>query len=272
MAHKPSATSSNAGAPGASRPGSDGAVAVVTGASSGIGRAVAVRLAAGGLPVLGVGRDRIRLSRLAAEASIETLALSLESPGACQQAFDAAARLGSPLVLVHAAGLGGYLDKPIFDQSSEAWRATMAVNLDAAFELSRRVARTIREAGWGRIVLIGSTAGGIGAPAMSAYSASKHGLLGLMRSVAHDLAPVGGTCNAVLPSWVRTEMAERDAEAEAARRGLTAGQVWDERAAANPSGRLVEAEEVAEVVAFLASDAARAVNGEAVTVSLGSPW
>jgi NAD(P)-dependent dehydrogenase (short-subunit alcohol dehydrogenase family) len=93
-----------------------------------------------------------------------------------------------------------------------------------------------------------------------------------MRSVAQDVAPFGITCNAILPGWVRTEMAERDAEQEAARQGMSAEEVWAERAAENPAGRVVQPEEIADVVAYLSSPAAAAVNGEAITVSLGSLW
>jgi 3-hydroxybutyrate dehydrogenase len=148
----------------------------------------------------------------------------------------------------------------------------MAVNLDAPFELTRALVGGMVEEGWGRIVMVSSTAGQVGAPSMSPYCASKHGVIGLMRSVAQDVAPHGITCNAVLPSWVRTEMADRDAEQEAARRGMTAEEVWSERGAENPAGRVVTPEEVADVIGYLCSDAAAAVNGEAITVSLGTPW
>jgi NAD(P)-dependent dehydrogenase (short-subunit alcohol dehydrogenase family) len=120
--------------------------------------------------------------------------------------------------------------------------------------------------------MISSTAGEVGAPSMSPYCASKHGVIGLMRSVAQDLAPLGATCNAILPGWVRTEMAERDAEQEAKQRGLPVAAVWAERAAANPAKRVLEPEEIAKVVGFLVSDEAAGVNGEAITVSLGSVW
>jgi NAD(P)-dependent dehydrogenase (short-subunit alcohol dehydrogenase family) len=120
--------------------------------------------------------------------------------------------------------------------------------------------------------MVSSTAGQVGAPAMAPYCASKHGVIGLMRSVAHDVAPHGITCNAVLPGWVRTEMAELDAEQEAGQRGVDVDAVWAERAAASPAGRVLLPEEVAEVVAYLCSPASAAVNGEAITVSLGSPW
>lgn len=250
----------------------DGRVAIVTGASRGIGRAAAMELARLGATVLGVARDEAQLGELTREKGIRTLALSLSEPGAVDRAVDAARDTGPVSILVHAAGRGGYLDRPIFEQSVEGWRETFAVNLDAAFELSRLVARDIRDESWGRIVMISSTAGEIGAPAMAPYCASKHALIGLVRSVAQDIAPCGGTCNAVLPSWVRTEMAERDAAQEAGRRSMDVEAVWAERAAANPSGRLVTVEEVAATVAFLAGPAASGINGQAITVSAGSLW
>jgi 3-hydroxybutyrate dehydrogenase len=249
-----------------------GRVAVVTGASSGIGRATAMLLAARGASVLAVGRDEARLAKLAAESHVTPLAAALETEAACATVAAAARKMGPISILVNSAGRAGYLDRPIWEQSSADWRATMAVNLDAPFELTKAAAQDIRKLGWGRVVMISSTAGEVGAPAMSPYCASKHGVIGLMRSVAQDLAPFGATCNAILPGWVRTEMAERDAEQEAARRGLSVAAVWAERAAANPAKRVLAPEEIAKVVGFLVSEEAAAVNGEAITVSLGSVW
>jgi NAD(P)-dependent dehydrogenase (short-subunit alcohol dehydrogenase family) len=148
----------------------------------------------------------------------------------------------------------------------------MAVNLDGPFFLTRLAAADIKEGGWGRIVMVSSTSGEIGAPRMSAYTASKHGLMGLMRAVAQDIAPYGGTCNAVLPGWVRTEMAERSARLAAERRGLTVEEIWAEREAAYPANRVVTPEEVAETIAFLASEEASGINAEGITVALGGPW
>jgi NAD(P)-dependent dehydrogenase (short-subunit alcohol dehydrogenase family) len=93
-----------------------------------------------------------------------------------------------------------------------------------------------------------------------------------MRSVAHDIGAIGATCNAVCPGWVRTGMAQRDAEKEAARRGISVDAVWKERAAGYPGGRVVEADEVARFIAFLASEEASGINGEALTIALGSVW
>src|SRR5262245_12702016 len=246
-----------------------GRVAVVTGASSGIGRATAILLAARGAKVLAVGRDEARLAKLASESKVTTCIASIESAEACAATVAAAREMGPIGILVNSAGRAGYLDRPIWEQSSEDWRATMAVNLDAPFELTKAAAQDIRASGWGRVVMISSTAGEVGAPAMSPYCASKHGLIGLMRSVAQDLAPFGATCNAILPGWVRTEMAERDAQEEAQRRGLSAAAIWAERAATNPAKRVLEPEEIAKVVGFLVSDEAAGINGEAITVSLG---
>jgi NAD(P)-dependent dehydrogenase (short-subunit alcohol dehydrogenase family) len=249
-----------------------GKVAIVTGASSGIGRATAVLLAARGAKVLAVGRDKARLTQVAAESKVTVCVAALETADACAAVTEAARKLGPIAILVNCAGRGGHLDRPIWEQSSADWRATMGVNLDAPFELTKAAAQDIRKIGWGRVVMISSTAGEVGAPSMSPYCASKHGVIGLMRSVAQDLAPLGATCNAILPGWVRTELAERDAEQEAKQRGLTIDAIWAERAAANPAKRVLEPEDIAKVVGFLVSDEAAAVNGEAITVSSGSVW
>jgi NAD(P)-dependent dehydrogenase (short-subunit alcohol dehydrogenase family) len=248
-------------------------VAIVTGASSGIGRACAIALAAEGATVLAVARNAERLQQLAGTApGIVPCVRSIETATACAEIVATARRLGPPLILVNNAGLGGHLDKPIFEHRTEDWRAMLAVNLDAPFELTRLVAHDIREAGFGRIVTISSTAGEIGAPSMSAYCASKHGVIGLTRAVAHDIAPFGATANAVLPSWVRTEMAEHDAAREARERSMTIDAVWRERERANPAGRIVSVEEVASLVVYLASARSSGINGQAITVSIGAVW
>lgn len=255
--------------------GDSAAVALVTGAGTGIGRASAVLLAEQGSTVMAVGRREAPLQSLCAEhRGMSYLAQSLDSPSGCARAVESTReRLGPPSILVHAAGLGGYLDRPIWEQTTAAWRTTMAINLDAAFELVRLVVPAIREAGFGRIVLVGSTAGQVGAPAMSAYSSSKAALGGLMRSVACDVAPFGVTCNAVVPTWVRdTEMAERDAKKEASTRSVPVEEIWRERAEASSAGRVLDASEVAAVIAFLASHAAGGVNGASIDITLGNAW
>jgi len=248
-------------------------VAIVTGAGRGIGRATALALAERGARVLGVSRTESELRSLAEEAPVEILAETVATEEGCERIVsEARRRLGPVEILVLNAGIGSSDERAIWEQSTEVWRETMAVNLDGPFFLTRAAAPDMKERGWGRVVIVSSTAGEQGAAKMSAYTASKHGVMGLMRAVAHDLAPHGVTCNAVLPGWVRTEMADRSARREAEQRGLGFDEVWAERAAAYPSNRVVTAEEVAEAIVFLASEEASGINAEGITVALGGPW
>jgi len=251
----------------------EGRVAIVTGAGRGIGRATALALAGRGARVLGVSRTEGELASLAEEAPVEVLIESVATEEGCERIVaETRTRLGPVEILVLNAGIGSGHEREIWAQESSVWRETMAVNLDGPFFLCRAASADMKEGGWGRIVMVSSTSGEVGSPSTSAYTASKHGLMGLMRSVAQDLGPHGATCNAVLPGWVRTEMAERSARIEAESRGVTAEEVWAERAAAYPSNRVVTPEEIAETVAFLASEEASGINGEGVTVALGGLW
>jgi NAD(P)-dependent dehydrogenase (short-subunit alcohol dehydrogenase family) len=195
----------------------------------------------------------------------------LGSPEGCAHAIaEAEQRLGPIEILVCNHGIGSAHERVIWEQQADVWSETMRVNLDGPFHLSRLVLRGMIERQFGRIVYTSSTAGLVAEHAGSAYNSSKHGLLGLMRSVATDGGSYGITSNAVLPGWVRTEMAERSARQEAEDRGITTDQVWEERAASYPPGRVVTPQEVAEMIAFLASEESSGVSGEAIRVALGS--
>jgi len=251
----------------------DGRVALVTGGGRGIGLAIGQALAADGASVCLVARSQPELQSAAAGIGGRYVAVSLATEQGCIHAVEETRRqLGPISILVNNAGIGSYEERPIWDQATTIWRETMAVNLDAPFWLTRTAVPDMIDAGWGRIVMISSTAGEVGAPAMSAYCASKHGVIGLMRSVAADTIPHGVTCNAILPGWVRTTMADADAEAEAEATHKTVDEVWQERAASYAANRVLDPSEIAGVVRFLASDDASGVNGEAITVALGSHW
>lgn len=246
--------------------GVEGRVALITGGGRGIGRATAELLASRGAKVMCVARSRQDL----ADVGLAYAVADLGSPEGCAHAVaEAEQRLGPIEILVCNHGIGSAHERVVWEQEADVWRETMRVNLDGPFHLSRLILPGMIERHYGRIVYTSSTAGLVAEHAGSAYNSSKHGLLGLMRSVAADAGPFGITSNAVLPGWVRTEMAERSARQEAQDRSITTDQVWQERAASYPPGRVATPQEVAEMIAFLASEESSGVSGEAIRVALG---
>jgi NAD(P)-dependent dehydrogenase (short-subunit alcohol dehydrogenase family) len=249
--------------------GVEGRIALVTGAGRGIGRATAELLTARGARVMAVARSEAELATL----GLGYVVADLGAPEGCERAVaETEDRLGPVDILVCNHGLGSAHERVIWEQQPEAWNESIRINLDGPFHLSRLVTRGMVERSYGRLVYTSSTAAKAAEFAGSAYNSSKAGLLGLMRSVAQDAGPHNVTSNAVLPGWVRTEMAERSARAEAQQRGVTVQEIWAERDALYPPGRVVTPQEVAEVIAFLASEESSGVNGEAITVALGSHW
>jgi len=244
-------------------------VALVTGGGRGIGREAALLLSAAGARVMVVSRNESELSAL----GLEYVAADLGTPEGCALAVaETERRLGPIDLLVVNHGIGSAHERLVWEQDPEVWRETMRINLDGPFELARLTVGGMCKRGFGRLVFTSSTAGEKAERSGSAYTASKHGVIGLARAVAQDAGPFGVTSNAVLPGWVRTAMAERSARTEAERRGVTVEQVWEERAAIYPQKRVLEPREVAQVIAFLCSDAAGGVNAEAITVALGGIW
>ena len=247
----------------------NGRVALVTGGGRGIGREVALLLAKAGARVMITSRSASELAGVGAEY----VAADLGTPEGCAHAVhETERRLGPIDLLVVNHGIGSAHERLVWEQDPAVWRETMRINLDGPFELARLTVGGMCQRGYGRLVFTSSTAGEKAERSGSAYTASKHGVIGLARAVAQDAGPFGVTSNAVLPGWVKTEMAERSARAEAERRGIGVEQVWSERAAIYPRNRVLEPREVAEVIAFLCSDAAAGVNGEAITVALGGMW
>jgi len=247
--------------------GVDGRVALITGGSRGIGRSAAELLAARGARVMCVARSDRELEEVGLKYAVADLGTA---EGCAHAVEETERRLGPVEILVCNHGIGSAHERVIWQQDPAVWNETLRVNLDAPFYLSRLVLQGMTERGYGRVVYTSSTAGLVAEHAGSAYTSSKHGLIGLMRSVAQDAGPFGVTSNAVLPGWVRTEMAERSALRESKDRGISTDQVWEERAALYPAGRVVTPQEVAEAIAFLASEESSGINGEAIRVALGS--
>lgn len=208
-----------------------------------------------------------------AEVGLDYHVADLGNPDGCADAVgETEQRLGPIEILVCNHGIGSAHERLVWQQDPAVWEETMRINLDGPFHLSRLVLPGMVERRYGRIVYTSSTAGLVAEHAGSAYTSSKHGLLGLMRSVAQDAGAHGITSNAVLPGWVRTEMAERSARHEAKERDITTDQVWEERSALAPAGRVATPREVAEMIAFLASEESSGVSGEAIRVAVGSVW
>ena len=247
--------------------GVEGRVALVTGGSRGIGRSTAELLVSRGARVMCVARSGKELEDVGLAYSVADLGTA---EGCAYAVEEAEQRLGPVEILVCNHGIGSAHERVIWEQDPDVWSEAMRVNLDGPFYLSRLVLKGMTERRYGRVVYTSSTAGLVAEHAGSAYTSSKHGLLGLMRSVAQDGGAFGVTSNAVLPGWVRTEMAERSALQESKDRGITTDQVWEERAAMYPAGRVVTPGEVAEAIAFLASEESSGINGEAIRVALGS--
>jgi NAD(P)-dependent dehydrogenase (short-subunit alcohol dehydrogenase family) len=234
---------------------------VVTGGSRGIGRAAVLRFAQEGDRVIALGRDDAALGAL---AGIDTYRCDVTDEGAVSETFGA---IGDVDVLVNSAGMGE--SAPLHETTLKSWQRHLAVNATGAFLCMRAVVPGMRERGSGAIVTVASTAGRAGVPYTTAYTASKHAVIGLTRAVAAELAGTGVRVNAVCPTFVRTEMTERSIAHIVARTGRSAEQAQAALAATSPLGRLLEPEEVADAIVQLASPAAAAISGQAWVIDGG---
>jgi NAD(P)-dependent dehydrogenase (short-subunit alcohol dehydrogenase family) len=220
-------------------------VVVVTGGTRGIGRAVAARFDAAGDRVIALGRAECDVT---SEASVATC-------------FDG---IGAVDVLVNNAGVSASAD--VARTSLADWRAQIDVNATGAFLCTRAVLPGMRERDRGRIVTVASVAAHHGARYVSGYTASKHAVLGLTRSVATEVAGTGVTCNAVCPGYVRSDMTDQTIANIEARTGQDGTAALVEM---TPLGRLIEPAEVAFAVAFFAADEAGAINGQTLIIDGG---
>jgi NAD(P)-dependent dehydrogenase (short-subunit alcohol dehydrogenase family) len=251
--------------------------ALITGASRGIGRGIALALAEAGHEVALAARDRAALegtvaaARAAGAPRAVALDIDVGDPQACRRlAVRATAALdGGPIdILVHCAGVAR--NGAIGSLSLADWEASMRVNVTAAFVLAGELGPPMAEAGWGRIVTVGSLYARHGVARTAAYTASKHALLGLTRVLAAEYARRGVTANMVVPGWVDTRMVREQAERAAVARGLEPDEVLRRFVRDQPVGRMVTVDEVGALVAFLCSDAAAAITGQAIHVDGGS--
>ena len=247
--------------------GVKGRTALVTGAGRGIGRVTAEILAERGARVMASARSEDELQSLGLDYVVADLGTAT---GCALAVEETQRRLGAIDIFICNHGIGSAHEKVIWEQDPATWEETIRINLDGPFYLSRLVTAGMVERRYGRIVYTSSTAGDVAEYAGSAYTAAKHGLIGLAQAVAQDCGEYNVTSNAVLPGWVKTAMADRSAQAEANQRGLTMEQVWRERAALYRPKRVATPGEVAEMIAFLVSEEASGVSAQAIKVALGA--
>ena len=253
-----------------------GRAAIVTGSTSGIGLGIARALAAGGADVLlnGFGKtDEIarlqdELERLHGVTVLYSAADMSRPDQIHAMMADATARLGWVDILVNNAGIQHVA--PIEAFPPERWEAILGVNLSAAFHAMRAVIPGMKARGWGRIVNIASAHGLVASPFKSAYVAAKHGLVGLTKVAALELAEAGVTCNAICPGYVWTPLVEQQIDAQAKAHGIPREQVVRDVLLANqPSKRFATVEELGTLTLFLCSDAASSITGTALPVDGG---
>ncbi len=249
-------------------------LALITGGGRGIGRAIAIEFAREGAQIALAARTREQLEDVADEIGETAKPLAAVCDVSDVQSVESMfaaifVHFGKgPDILVNNAGIA--ISAPVVKTSDELWQRHLAINLSGSFYCTRSALPSMIEKKWGRIINIASIAGKTGAPYIAAYSASKHGLLGLTRSVALEMATKGITVNAICPGYVDTEMTSRGVENITSLTGRSTEEALESIKRMSPQNRLVTSEEVAALALLLASDEGRGINGQAINVDGGT--
>jgi NAD(P)-dependent dehydrogenase (short-subunit alcohol dehydrogenase family) len=248
--------------------------ALVTGGSRGIGRSIALALAAAGADVALTARRQPELDVVVAEVrALGRLGLGLTcdvtDPDQVQQLADTLNdELGGVEILINNAGRAQ--SHKFLNHPDDLWHALVAVNLTSVYYVTKAIVPAMVAQRWGRVINIASTASKIGGRYIAAYTATKHGVLGLTRSLALELVDYQITVNAICPGYVDTPMTETNIANIAARTGMSASDARAALEKVSPQKRLIEPEEVAAVAVMLAQEESRGITGQAINVDGGT--
>ena len=247
--------------------------AVVTGAGRGIGHSIAVALAQAGADVAVSARTATELEQLVAEIQAmgrQGLAVSCDVTDP-QQVQSMVAKslegLGGVDILVNNAGNAD--SHKFLNHPDELWHRMLAVNLTSVYYVTKAFVPTLVEQRWGRIINIASIASRVGGSYIAAYTAAKHGVLGLTRALATELMRYNITVNAICPGYVNTPMTDASVRNISSRTGMPEAQARETLEKTSPQGRLMEPEEIAAVAVFLAQDISKGITGQAINIDGG---
>ena len=250
--------------------------ALITGGGRGIGKAIAEAFAREGARVAVAARTLEQVTQVAEEISgnlgVQTHAsiCDVSDPASVKRMFDEvrSAFDGDIDILVNNAGVAE--SALLVNTTDELWHRHLEINLSGTFYCTRAALPAMLEHGWGRIINIASIAGKTGAPYIAAYSASKHGVMGLTRSLALEVGASGVTVNAICPGYVETDMVAQGIERITKRTGLSAEAAKESLNKMSPQNRMVTPEEVAALALLLASEAGRGINGQGLNIDGGT--
>ena len=251
----------------------DGKVALITGGGTGIGKAIALKLAQNGAKVAIASRVLSNVEQAAEELRNRSLAalplaMDVRKKADVERAVDAVvATWGAPHILVNNAGISGL--SMLSDPDDARWYDIIDTNLNGLYLVTKAVLQRMPDHAGGRVINISSVLGKFGVPGYTAYCASKHGMIGFTRALALEVVHRGITVNTICPGWVDTEMATLGIKETAAQLGITPEEFRAQATEAVPIKRFLEAEEIAEFVLYVASNAARGITGQAMNVCGG---
>ncbi len=243
----------------------EGRHALVTGGATGIGLAISKSLQAAGARVTIASRNIERVNAVASELDgVTGVQLDVTDADDISAVFE---QVGPVDILVNNAGIA--LAAPFEKTSLEQWSNIMAVNLTGVFLCTQAVLASMRERNEGRIINVASTAGLKGAPYISAYAASKHGLIGMTQSLALEIATTGITANCVCPGFTDTQMVDDAVTNITSKTGRSGDEALAKLVQYNPQKRLITPEEVADTVLWLCQDSSRSITGQSIVIGGG---